>query len=258
MALKHSEFFSDFDKQQLFRRLGNADQFDKFIADYDPRKLQALRDLLEEHLISLSRQTDEIPLTPKDVKYLQDPVFKYYEKKNCGEPLTACIMETCAEKHPFCFSDKMKLQIRRLQELIMPYLRSSGEIPAEAPPKRRRVLVVDDDVYQIKLLKYKLVKDDYVVDGAENGLEALELLQKNDYDIIVCDLMMPGMDGFTFLQKIKEDENLKNIPLIFLTAMHDEQNIVKGLKLGADDYLTKPFSPSELSMRLEKILRKKP
>jgi len=120
-----------------------------------------------------------------------------------------------------------------------------------------RILVVDDDVFQIKLLRFKLVKDGFQVDYATNGIEALEKLKNNQYDLILCDIMMPGMDGFLFIKKIKQHPKWKDIPLIFLTARTDEPSVVKGLELGADDYLTKPFSPQELSVRIKKILNRK-
>ncbi len=120
-----------------------------------------------------------------------------------------------------------------------------------------RILIVEDDLFQIKLLRFKLVKDGYQVDYATNGLEALEKLKNNKYDLILCDIMMPGMDGFLFIKKIKEHPRWKDIPLIFLTARTDEPSIVKGLELGADDYLTKPFSPQELSVRIKKVLSRK-
>jgi len=120
-----------------------------------------------------------------------------------------------------------------------------------------RILVVEDDFFQIKLLRFKLVKDGFQVDYATNGIEALEKLKNNQYDLILCDIMMPGMDGFLFIKKIKQHPKWKDIPLIFLTARTDEPSIVKGLELGAEDYLTKPFSPQELSVRIKKILDRK-
>jgi len=120
-----------------------------------------------------------------------------------------------------------------------------------------RILVVEDDFFQIKLLRFKLVKDGFQVDYATNGIEALEKLKNNQYDLILCDIMMPGMDGFLFIKKIKQHPKWKDIPLIFLTARTDEPSIVKGLELGAEDYLTKPFSPQELSIRIKKILDRK-
>ncbi len=238
-------------------RLEDEKEFEKRLALYRERELPEIRDELEKLLISLSQKYDETPLSLKDVKSLQDPVFKYWEEQNCGESLQVCITEQCQETHPHCFANKMKKQIRRLQELISPYLKNSLLKKQEPSRRKVKILVIDDDVFQLKLLKYKLVKDDYQVTTALNALDGLKLLEKEAFDLIVCDLMMPGMDGFLFLQKIKANEKTRNIPFIFLTAMKDDQNIVKGLELGADDYLTKPFSPSELSARIKLVLKKR-
>jgi len=238
-------------------KLDNQQEFEKRLSFYRDQELPELRDKLEHLLLSLSRKYDETPLTLKDVKSLQDPVYKFWEQQRCGESLQTCITERCREKHPHCFAKKMKQQIRRLQELIAPYIENSQLSKPEGPRRKARILVIDDDVFQIKLLKYKLVKDDYQVATALNGLDGLKLLEKEKFDLIVCDLMMPGMDGFLFLQKVRENEKTRDIPFIFLTAMKNEQNIVKGLELGADDYLTKPFSPSELSTRIKMLLKKR-
>lgn len=244
------------------------------LADMSPKQFREFRDYLEEELLFLSNIAGTSSLTTNDIKYRQGPVYDYFEARSCSETLIACITDACAERRPECFTRKMKKQIDSLLKILDAYWEPPEELPTDVQTSKnmvfslpaeskkpeksageKRVLVVDDDEYQIKLLKYKLVKDGYIVNGAGNGLEALEEMKKEHFDLIVCDLMMPGMDGFLFLQNIKQNPATCKVPLIFLTSVNDEQSIVKGLELGADDYMTKPYSPTELNMRIKKLIR---
>ena len=116
-----------------------------------------------------------------------------------------------------------------------------------------KFLVVDDEREMRDLIGMYITKENYDVLYAENGDEALDMLYDNDVDLIILDVMMPEMDGFTACKKIREKYT---VPVIMLTAKSDEWDKVKGLKLGADDYVMKPFSPKELLARIEALLRR--
>jgi two-component system KDP operon response regulator KdpE len=114
-------------------------------------------------------------------------------------------------------------------------------------------MVVDDEPAIVRLVRAKLQADDYAVITASRGEEALELLEDERPDLVVLDLMMPGMDGFETLRHIRE---IGQIPVIMLTARSGDADKVRGLQGGADDYLTKPFNPDELSARIAAVLRR--
>src|SRR3970282_1388114 len=111
----------------------------------------------------------------------------------------------------------------------------------------KRVLVVDDDVKTVELVKLYLNRDGYRVLTAYDGLEALRLAQEAHPDLIVLDLMLPGMDGLEICRTIREESD---VPIIMLTARTTDEDKLTGLSLGADDYVTKPFSPRELAARV--------
>ena len=119
--------------------------------------------------------------------------------------------------------------------------------------KKFRVLVVDDEPRIIKFLNLRLKASGYEVLSADNGLDALEQLQAAEPDLLVLDVVMPGMDGFETLKQVRA---LSSLPVIILSAKEDSIDKIKGLKLGADDYLSKPFSPDELMARIEAIKRR--
>jgi two-component system phosphate regulon response regulator PhoB len=119
-----------------------------------------------------------------------------------------------------------------------------------------RILVVDDEPDIVALVAYHLVKGGYRVSTATNGSDALRLLQQEHPALIVLDLMLPGMSGFEVLHELRTDESTRDIAVLMLTARRDESDRIHGLTLGADDYLTKPFSPQELVLRVRNILRR--
>ncbi|GEN31841.1 two-component system response regulator ResD [Cerasibacillus quisquiliarum] len=119
--------------------------------------------------------------------------------------------------------------------------------------KNAHILVVDDEERIRRLLKMYLEREDFIIDEAENGQEALELALKNDYDLILLDIMMPEMDGIDVCQELRKE---KNTPVIMLTAKGEESNRVQGFEVGADDYIVKPFSPREVVLRVKAILRR--
>ncbi len=116
-----------------------------------------------------------------------------------------------------------------------------------------KILVVDDEVTLLETLSYNLKKQGYDVEMASDGPTALELARSNHPDLIVLDIMLPGMDGFEVCRKIRKD---MNTPVLMLTARDDEIDRVVGLEVGADDYLTKPFSMRELLARVKALLRR--
>ena len=119
-----------------------------------------------------------------------------------------------------------------------------------------KILVVEDDKHISKLVKYNLEKSGYHCKVADDGEEALGILAKEPIDLIILDIMLPQMDGLEVCRLIKQDTQLKNIPVIMLTAKGEEVDRVVGLELGADDYIVKPFSPRELILRIKAVLRR--
>ena len=117
----------------------------------------------------------------------------------------------------------------------------------------KRILVVDDEARYQRLLDANLRTDGYDVVTASNGVEAIEVFSAQPIDLILLDVMMPEMDGFDTCQRVRE---YSNVPIIMLTAKGDEKDRVRGLDLGADDYLTKPFSATELLARVRAVLRR--
>ncbi len=124
------------------------------------------------------------------------------------------------------------------------------------PPAPDRILVVDDEPDIVALVAYHLMKAGYNVSTAANGAEALRMAQQEHPALVVLDLMLPGMPGLEVLQELRGDETTKSVAVLLLTARRDEPDRIKGLTLGADDYLTKPFSPQELVLRVTAILRR--
>ncbi len=118
----------------------------------------------------------------------------------------------------------------------------------------QKILVVEDDRSIQSLITYKLKNSGFEVLVAANGAEALDQLRKTSVDLVLADLMMPVMSGKEFLVAVKKDERTKNIPVVILTAKTLENEVIEGLSLGADDYIKKPFSPSELLARVRNVL----
>ncbi len=119
-----------------------------------------------------------------------------------------------------------------------------------------RILVVDDEEDITELIRYNLVSDGYNVRCSYSGEEAVRLAMSEPFDLIVLDLMLPGIGGIDVAKKLRSDQKTINIPIIMLTAKSEEADVISGLEL-ADDYVTKPFSPKILSARISAILRRK-
>jgi two-component system alkaline phosphatase synthesis response regulator PhoP len=119
----------------------------------------------------------------------------------------------------------------------------------------KRILVVDDDEKTVELVKLYLSRDGYRVFTAYNGKDALELARKHRPDLIVLDLMLPGINGLEVCRILREESD---VPIIMLTARSTDEDKLAGLDIGADDYVTKPFSPRELAARVRVVLRRMP
>jgi two-component system alkaline phosphatase synthesis response regulator PhoP len=118
------------------------------------------------------------------------------------------------------------------------------------------ILIVDDERDILDLIEYNLKKEGFVVVTAEDGEEGIERARQIRPDLVLLDIMMPKMDGLEVIDMMRQDANLKDIPVIFLTARSDEKTEVKGLDRGADDFLTKPISTTKLVSRIKAVLRR--
>lgn len=121
---------------------------------------------------------------------------------------------------------------------------------------KHKILVVDDEPDIIEVVRYNLVKEGFSVTTASTGEECLRLSRANLPDVLILDLMLPGVDGFDVCRLLKSDESTKNIFILILSAKGEEADVVKGLEIGADDYLVKPFSPKVLAARVKSLLRR--
>lgn len=118
-----------------------------------------------------------------------------------------------------------------------------------------KILVVDDDQDLRETLAMFLMRLHYQPEGAPNGEKAWKLLQENSYDLVVLDIMMPGMSGFDLLERIRQSEDMADLPVIMVTALDKTSDIVKAFQAGANDYITKPFVNAELIARVSSALR---
>jgi len=121
---------------------------------------------------------------------------------------------------------------------------------------KEKILIVEDDKDIIKILEYNLKKEGFRVLDARDGEDALDLAVREHPDLIILDLMLPGVDGLEVCKSLKKEGKTSLIPVIMLTAKGQESDKVIGLELGADDYITKPFSPRELIARIKAVLRR--
>ena len=119
-----------------------------------------------------------------------------------------------------------------------------------------KIFIVEDDPAIVKLLRYTLEQENFSVRSTASGTEAVRLVKEDLPDLMILDLMLPGMDGFEICKTLKKDPKTHAVPILMLTAKGEEVDRVVGLELGADDYVTKPFSPRELVLRINAILRR--
>jgi len=123
--------------------------------------------------------------------------------------------------------------------------------------KKEHILVVDDEEDILELVRYHLQREGFNISCTVSGEEALSLARSQSPDLLVLDLMLPGIDGLEVARLLKADANTRDLPVIMLTAKGEEADVVTGLELGADDYVTKPFSPRVLIARVKAVLRRK-
>lgn len=136
-------------------------------------------------------------------------------------------------------------------------LREEDNLPSKRVVEMARVLVVDDEKDIVELVKYNLEKEGIKVSTASNGFDALNVIHKSAPDLILLDIMMPQLDGLEVCRRLKKDDALRDIPIIFLTAKSEEVDKILGLEMGGDDYITKPFSVRELIARVKAVIRRK-
>lgn len=122
--------------------------------------------------------------------------------------------------------------------------------------KKGRILVAEDERKILHLLQLYLEKNNYDVITAQNGKEALEKIKRYSPDLLVLDIIMPGMNGHEVCKKIRKDRKYKDIPIIYLSSLTEKQSVISSLEIGGDDYMTKPFDPNELIARINAILRR--
>jgi two-component system alkaline phosphatase synthesis response regulator PhoP len=121
---------------------------------------------------------------------------------------------------------------------------------------KEKILIVEDEKDIVKMLEYNLQKEGFRTLSARDGEDALDMAMREHPDLVLLDLMLPGMDGLEVCKELKKEAKTDSIPIIMLTAKSQESDKVIGLELGADDYITKPFSPRELIARIKAVLRR--
>ncbi len=122
--------------------------------------------------------------------------------------------------------------------------------------RQHKILIVEDDEHIARLIKYNVEKEGYISQTVESGEEGLEIIRREKVDLVILDLMLPGMTGLAVCKAVKQDKQLASTPIIMLTAKGEEVDKIIGLESGADDYVVKPFSPRELILRINAILKR--
>jgi DNA-binding response OmpR family regulator len=120
----------------------------------------------------------------------------------------------------------------------------------------KKILVIEDDKDIVELLKHYLDKENFILKDASDGYSGLKKMRTEDFDLIILDIMLPEMDGLEVCKELRSNPKTSSIPIIMLTAKTEEADKIVGLELGADDYVTKPFSPKELMARVKALLRR--
>ncbi len=119
----------------------------------------------------------------------------------------------------------------------------------------KKILIVEDDQHIRKLLNILIRKEDIEIDEAVEGNEALTKLDSSSYDLVILDIMMPNVDGFSILKHLREKEATQTLPVIIVTAKTEDKDLMKGYSMGANYYITKPFEPQDLIHSIELILK---
>jgi two-component system alkaline phosphatase synthesis response regulator PhoP len=124
--------------------------------------------------------------------------------------------------------------------------------------KREKIVVIEDEADILEVLQYNLKREGYMVIASRDGEEGLDSVRRENPDLVLLDLMLPGLDGLEVCKRLQADPVTANVPVIMVTAKGEETDVVSGLQIGADDYVTKPFSPKELLARVKAVLRRGP
>ncbi|MGD8243126.1 MAG: response regulator [Desulfobacterales bacterium] len=136
-----------------------------------------------------------------------------------------------------------------------------SDVAAVAPPRpadnQQRILIVEDDPKDLKLLQSHLNSSEYTTDFVRNGSDAIEAISRQHFDLILLDILLPGMDGFEICRRIKQMDDARDTQVVLITCLNDMENKIRGVELGADDYLIKPIEPRELQARVKVLLKKK-
>jgi DNA-binding response OmpR family regulator len=130
--------------------------------------------------------------------------------------------------------------------------------PATEPPLKKLILLVEDEANMLELLKYRLEENNYAVTTASDGYAALSQMRAQKPDLIILDLMLPKIDGYTICRLMKYNDELRRIPLIILSARSADEDIRRGLAVGADAYMTKPYEPPVLLAKISELLNRDP
>ncbi|MEZ6018875.1 MAG: response regulator transcription factor, partial [Planctomycetota bacterium] len=130
------------------------------------------------------------------------------------------------------------------------------KVPKGVVMKQATILIIEDDADIVELLQYNLAKEGFKVRVARDGDAGLHEARRYRPDLILLDLMLPGVDGLEVCRRLKRDQELATTPVVMVTAKSEESDVVSGLEMGADDYLAKPFSPRELLARVRAVLRR--
>jgi DNA-binding response OmpR family regulator len=138
------------------------------------------------------------------------------------------------------------------------YRKKMGIYMADSEVKMDRVLIVDDDPMVTRLVRINLELEDFEVVEAWDGKTAVEIIKNTPPDLLLLDIMMPQMDGWEILKKVREDPQMKNLPVVVLTAKVQDEDIARGWRMGADGYIVKPFNPVSLADTLRQVLSTTP
>jgi CheY-like chemotaxis protein len=212
---------------------------------------------------------DEI-LKVKELKKIVETLKENGDPRDCSTAASAT--ETGGElpSLPADQKERWKMELdRELEKLLIikKLLEASLPPPAEKkelPPQlmasngAKRILVVDDDPTTIKIISHFLQKEDYRVSSSLSGVEGLKKAFKENPDLILLDIMMPDLNGFQFLSIYRKDEENVRTPVVILSSLSEEADVLKGLEIGAADYITKPFSPQVLIAKIKKSINSGP
>jgi two-component system phosphate regulon response regulator PhoB len=119
---------------------------------------------------------------------------------------------------------------------------------------RQRIVIIEDEADIVEMVRYNFRKEGFEVESYARGKEGLEAVRRTPPDLLLLDIMLPDEDGFSICRRLRADDRLRSLPVIFLTARGEEIDRIVGLEIGADDYVVKPFNPMELAARLKRFL----